>query len=175
MLMWMIEDVSRYADVDDGGVEDQTAVYQITVTLLYCDIQFGCHRSQTPAPSQNLAKGMASHGCPPEALRGHKMIKIKISSLWGKSTLLKMWSAKTFSWSQVAFSSTERYNLALRSQVTPSTELNIAVQYFRLLCNLWDLWRCQELVQLCTVIFHTFLYFLEQTLRVYNVLMLRTG
>ena len=45
--------------------------------VLYCDIQFGCHRSQTPAPSRNLACVTASHGRPPEALKGHKMIKNK--------------------------------------------------------------------------------------------------
>jgi hypothetical protein len=98
-------------------------------TILYCDIQFGCHRSQTPAPSRILAKVMVSHGCPPEALKGHKMIKNKFSSLRGKSTPPKLLSAEILDRSQVTVSYAERYNSALRSQVTPSAELNIAVQY----------------------------------------------
>jgi hypothetical protein len=58
------------------------------------------------------------------------MIKDKFFFPAGQSTPLKMLSAEIFGWSQVKFSSAGRYNSALRSQVTPSAELNIAVQYF---------------------------------------------
>jgi hypothetical protein len=99
--------------------------------LLYCNIQFGCHRSQAPAPSRISTKVTASQGCLPEALKGHKMIKNKISSLRGKSIPPKMFSAKILARSQVTIRSAGRYNSALRSQVTPSAELNIAVQYIQ--------------------------------------------
>jgi hypothetical protein len=107
---------------------DVCVVVYLDDILLYCDIQFGCHRSQTPAPSQNLAGVTASHRHLPEALRVIKWLIINISPLWSKNTLPKLLSAKIFGWSQVTASSTRRYNLALRSQVTPSAELNIAVQ-----------------------------------------------
>jgi hypothetical protein len=59
----------------------------------------------------------------------HKMIKNKISSLQGKSIPPKMFSADILAQSQVTIRSAGRYNSVLRSQVTPSTELIIAVQY----------------------------------------------
>jgi hypothetical protein len=48
-----------------------------------------------------------------------------------------MLSAEISGWSQVTSSSAGRYNSALRSQVTPSAELNIAVQYLHSFVELW--------------------------------------
>jgi hypothetical protein len=92
-------------------------------------VLFGCHRSQTPAPSRNLAWVMASHHCPPVALNGHKIIKVKFFCPAEQQHPPKVLSAEIFGWSQVTSPPGGKFRReGHRSQVTPPAELNIAVQ-----------------------------------------------
>jgi hypothetical protein len=89
-------------------------------------LEMSGRNNNDPAPSRNLA-GSQHHIAVHRRPEGHKMINNKHFFPMGQKHTAENSVCQNF-W-LVTSNSAGRYNSALRSQVTPSAEFNIAVQY----------------------------------------------